>query len=135
MFHLILTVVNTYKPLVVQLKEELGGSFVAQGSHKRNKRWRELYRWQIEGKNAEKIIKEIYDYLIIKKDRAKYALRFQARKKEITARRRKLIRDKKGRIVKAIGNLRTDEHRKFELECYKGMKRLNRRGYYEQDDL
>lgn len=53
------------------LKEQFGGSVI---SVKRRESYRTIYAWKIYAKKAEAFLREIYPYLIIKKNQATLAL-------------------------------------------------------------
>jgi len=70
----IINIANTYKPLIEILHNEFGGSmreYIDKRSYKSGRFRKPVYHWIIRNSQAEKILRECYPYLIIKKEQAK----------------------------------------------------------------
>ncbi|MCK5608870.1 hypothetical protein KAR91_43760 [Candidatus Pacearchaeota archaeon] len=107
-YNLRVRVDNTSKELIFWIAENFGGKVRFQKSYHRN--YRDIWRWEINYKNLEKLIKKILPYLIIKKEQAKLALKYR---KTVNYRGKRCVPEK---IL---------EQRK---ELYLLMKQLNKRG-------
>lgn len=90
------------------LKSHYGGSNCSY-PHK-NKKWKQLHRWQLGNQQAKKFLKAIYPYLIIKKEQAEISIEFQSRKRTFGPRER------------------TMEELLFDELDYNKMRKLNKRG-------
>ena len=101
-------ITNTNEELLKWLKERVGGNY-----HIRNKPmkegWKKFGQWQIAHTNAIKLLEQIRNYLVIKKDQYLIAITLQAAKKEAleernenlkkTAKLYPPVRDENGRII------------------------------------
>ena len=71
-YYLCCKIVVCYKPVIIKLQQENGGSI---GCDKmRIDRKRRLWRWQVTGRSALLFLKTIYPYLLEKKSQATYCL-------------------------------------------------------------
>src|SRR5690348_6220371 len=76
---LVMTVSNTHKEVIRHIKERCGGvvGFSMRYPRKRDGSLRRtLYRWSAQSKEAPHILRQIFPYLIVKRDQAALALEF-----------------------------------------------------------
>lgn len=78
-FHLRIMVKNTSKDLIFWLKEKFDGGIYFD--KRRNEKWRDTWVWYIDSGKTANILKKVLPYLIIKKQQAKLAIKFQNTKK------------------------------------------------------
>lgn len=71
-----LAIVNTHKGVIEWLANKWGKGRIYQ--RKRDSKWRETFEYNLYCSSAEKLIKAVYPWLIIKKEQAKTALEFQS---------------------------------------------------------
>ena len=110
-FSVRLTVTNTDFNIITWCKENFDGCYYIN-HRKRKDIHKPAYHWSVENRMAEKVLKLIYPYLIIKKSQAKIALKF-----------RKLVNNrKKGQNPFSIEEVNERKALFFE------MKKLNKRG-------
>jgi len=69
-----LNVTNCSKELVEWIKDRYGGTIQTKTPTTKG---RAIYRWCLANQNAEYLIEELVDYLIVKKDQAYVALEFR----------------------------------------------------------
>lgn len=106
-----LHITNTDLRFLEIIQLQFGGSLKGvRSDNNRNPKWKTAYSWRTQGKNAEDIIKRVFPYLIIKKDRAEVALELR---KTITNGQRNAV---------------TDEILERRESLYLRMKTLNKRG-------
>lgn len=78
-FSPILSVNNTNKPLLFRLKQIFGG-MGNTGSYKQYGRNKQAHWWRTTNTHAINVIKQLYPYLLVKKQQAKYMLEFDNRR-------------------------------------------------------
>jgi len=78
---LYLAIVNTDRKLIDWLLETLGGT-VFTTKHQ-GTRWKDGYRWSLFGLDAQRILRKVEPYLIIKKERARLALQLPINRKGV----------------------------------------------------
>lgn len=63
-------VVNTHRPLLEAIQRHYGGSICVHGNETKaiSHGWRPSWTWNTAGPNAERILKMIQPFLIVKKD-------------------------------------------------------------------
>ena len=59
---------NTDKRLIYWLKGEFGGNVSMVKMVKYNANWKDMYRWQLQGKNVVILAKRLLPYLIVKQE-------------------------------------------------------------------
>lgn len=76
LYYLRLAVSNTYRPILYLLKDQFGGS-IKEIIFPKDKNYKTAYIWALASRSAFEFIKLIQPYLIIKKEQAKLATKFQ----------------------------------------------------------
>ena len=64
------SVVNTYRPLLDAIQREFGGSVKVHTKSGHPKGWSESWTWNTAGINAERILRLVLPYLIVKRSTA-----------------------------------------------------------------
>jgi hypothetical protein len=113
---------------IVQVKREILDLFVQEfggkvtGPHIRKGRGRPIYQWVAEAKVAERFLREVSPYLVVKRERAQMAIDFRVlfRGENIIPRGHGSQNDRNRQKAERIKGLRH--------EYYLSMKRLNQRG-------
>jgi hypothetical protein len=68
----------TAKDLIYYWHGVTGLGSIYENKHENKPNWRPTYQWQIRSRQACDFLKEIYDYLILKKDQADIVFEFMA---------------------------------------------------------
>ena len=110
-YSLYVRVKNTDITIMEWLKKHFKGSFCQ--SNKQTKKWKVAYAWSITSQKALTFLKNILPYLIIKKERAEIAIKFQSSKES-------------GRNW--LFNPKTKDELMGENNYYQEIRILNRRG-------
>lgn len=75
---LMVSLSNTYYPIVTFLKEVFDGSlFLNTSAHKKNPNHRPVLQWTISGKKAKKALERLLPFLVVKKEQAVIGIAFQ----------------------------------------------------------
>lgn len=109
---LVIQLAMTYQPVIEILCEEFGGVIYIDHWYVHLKH-KPSYKWTVYGRKAAAILAKMLPTLIVKREQAELALRFQANMHEKF----------NGYPVKL-----TDAEMAFRQECYEQMRRLNKRG-------
>lgn len=110
-FNLRVNVSSTDKCLIEWLYNNFGGRFNEMNSPSRvkNTHWKKQYIWEVNRPDMLRFLKDIHEFLIIKKERCKIAIEFR----ETFSKRERYL---------------TEETFNIRLKLYEKIKHLNSRG-------
>ena len=64
-------------PILVEIQKEYGGNIGRLNRNKKNPNHRDWFNWQVANLQAKRFIEDILPYLVIKKEQAELALKWQ----------------------------------------------------------
>lgn len=77
-YQLLLAISQVHYPLIKKLADQFGGAFHRNDSaHRRNANNRIVYTWKLSSDMAAKMLKTMLPWLVVKKEQAELALKFQ----------------------------------------------------------
>lgn len=116
MYSLVVSVSNTYEPLIKWVNECFKGSFSTTRKH--DLRYKDYYTWQLDGPRSYEFIKIVLPYLLVKHKQALLAIDYWENKSKRTGRR--------------VGRRLTQEEVTFRRDCWIKMSRLNKGGHAKE---
>lgn len=117
-YHISLYVKNTSKELMDYLKDNYAGTVYGPYESK-EENWKDKFLWECSGKEAIKLIKQIEPYLVIKQEQAELAI----------AAWKDIFKNNYHNGADRIPKYAIDKREEY----YQEMKKLNKRGKYEEN--